>query len=121
MDAQVDAARSALADVLDASAAIDDATRRPSTVATLTRAAERLLAAGTNADLQAAAHDAIAARDALANGAVAQAKASLKRAAVPLVRQAQRGRIDGDVTGPGAARIGGAANALAAGPGSVKR
>jgi hypothetical protein len=65
--------------------------------------------AGDAADLQPAARDLFAARDALAAGQVSSARAALQRAAVPLVARAQRGRMDGHAVPRDAARLAGAA------------
>jgi hypothetical protein len=58
----------------------------------------------------------LAARDAVAGGQAAAARAALQRAAAPLVALAQRGRIDAAPQRRDAARLAGAA-ALGAAPG----
>ena len=109
-DPQTDAARSALMELIAVTRGLDDETARAAAVARLSRLAERLLAmAGAAADLQPAARDLIAARDALTASQVPAARAALLRAAGPLVARAQRGRIDGHTLGRDAARLAGAA------------
>jgi hypothetical protein len=51
----------------------------------------------------------MAARSALAAGDVAAARVALQRASAPLIQAAQRGRIEGAIPRPGAARLTGAA------------
>ena len=109
-----EAARSALMDLIAVAGALDDADAdaagRAGDTARLSRLAERLLSlAGAAPDLQPAARDLLAARDALAAGQIAPARAALQRAAAPLVARAQRGRIDGAVLPRDAARLAGAA------------
>jgi hypothetical protein len=110
-DPSVETARAALADLIEVRAAIEDAPRRAGAAVTLTAVTERLLAAGPIADLQAAARETLAAREALASGALDTAKAALTRAVTPLVRVAQQGRIDGATDRGDASRLTGAAAA----------
>jgi hypothetical protein len=67
------------------------------------------LLVGSNPELQGAARDILAARDALTQGRIDDAWASLKKTAGPLARLAQRGRIDGASIANDAARAAGAA------------
>ena len=118
-DPETAAARAALADLLAAARAIDPAagntSHREAVAKQLSGLAERVLAmAGRSADLQPAARDILAARDAMANGHSEAARTSLRKAAAPLVARAQRNRIDAGTIGRDAARIAGAA-ALARG------
>lgn len=114
-DPSAEAARSALADVVRASAAMDDGSQRSAAVGALTAAAERMLAAGP--DLQSAARDVIAARDAVAQGRIDVARAALSRAAGPLIVVARRGGVDGSSTNRAAQRLSGAAAIAGGGPG----
>jgi hypothetical protein len=109
-DPQVDAARSALMDLIAVTRGLDDPSRRADLVARLSRLAERVLAiAGSAGDLRSAARDLLSARDALADGRTAAARAALQRAADPLVARGQRGRIDGSPLTRDPARLAGAA------------
>ena len=109
-DAVTEASRGALADLIAASAALD-ARADPAAIAdTLRELSERILAtaAGT-ADLQPAAREVAAAREALASGQTAAAREALRRAAPPLVRRAQHGRLPGGRVARDPARLAGAA------------
>lgn len=109
-DPQTDAARSALMELIAVTRSLDDEAARAAVVARLSRLTERVLAlAGDAGDLQPAARDLLAARDALAASQMASARAALQRAAVPLVARAQRGRMDGHALPRDAARLAGAA------------
>ena len=119
-DPETAAARAALVDLLAVARAIDQArTDQPldadDAARRLTGLAEGILAmAARSADLQPAARDILAAREALAKGQTEAARAALRKAAAPLVTRAQRGRIDAGTIGRDAARLSGAA-ALARG------
>jgi hypothetical protein len=122
-DPSTDAARSALMDLIDVARELDDrATQGRGTEdasARLARLAERILAmAAGAADLQPAARDVLAAREALTAGRDASARAALQRAAAPLVTRAQRGRIEGRGVPRDPARLAGAAAIL---PGEGRR
>src|SRR4051812_27344018 len=108
-DADAEMARAALAELAEVNAALGDTAQRTETTSLLARIAERLLSGSRNADLQAAARDVIAARDSLTANHSDAATDALRRAAAPLVRQAQRGRIDAESISPAAARLAGAA------------
>jgi hypothetical protein len=108
-DPQAEATRLALADLVAVSALVGDPSRRDEASRRLTAIAERALSAGAAAGLQDAARDAMAARSALAAGDVAAARVALQRASAPLIQAAQRGRIEGAIPRPGAARLTGAA------------
>ena len=109
-DPQTDAARSALMELIAITRVLDDEAARAAVVSRLSRLAERLLAmAGSAGDLQPAARDLLAARDALAASQIASARGSLQRAAPPLVARAQRGRMEGRTLPRDAARLAGAA------------
>ena len=118
-DPIVEAARSALNELTLASAEIFRLTTSAEASAVkkaeatdapkmLDAIAERLLV-GSNAELQAAARDILATRGALSQGRLDEARETLKKAAGPLVKYAQRGRIDGASMPPDAARAAGAA------------
>jgi hypothetical protein len=109
-DPQTDAARSALMDLIAVAERLDEPASRADGQARLSRLAERLLAlSGGAGDLQPAARELLAARDAMAAGQIPSARAALQRAAAPLVARAQRGRIDGSIQPRDAARLAGAA------------
>ena len=119
-DPVAEAARSALRDLAVVARTLEDGSGKPEAggrqpaagsgqpAALLDRVAERLLAAA-NPELQAAAREILAARSSLTSGRADQALATLKKAAAPLVKHAQRGRIDGASIAPDAARLAGAA------------
>lgn len=71
---------------------------------------ERILTASARApDLQSAAVDVAAARAAIAEGRIDAAREALRRAAAPLVKRAQQGRIESTPVPRDAARLAGAA------------
>jgi hypothetical protein len=110
LDPRAEAARSALMDLIAVARELDDASRRSGAATRLSSLAERLLAMAAGApDLQPAAREVLAAREAATTGQVSVARAALQRAAGPLVAQAQRGRIDGASLARDAARLAGAA------------
>lgn len=114
-DPRTEAARSALIDLIAVARALDDPSGRAGAPASLSRLAERILAmADGAADLQPAAREVLAARDAVTAGDEARARAALQRAATPLVVRAQRGRIDTRGVPRDAARLAGAAAVLPA-------
>src|SRR4029077_3588373 len=73
-------ARAAMTDLVAAARELDNVEPRSTVSATLTRLADRILAAGDR-DVQAAARDVLAARDAVSAGQVDAARAALQRAA----------------------------------------
>jgi hypothetical protein len=122
LDPQADAARAALMDVIAVARDLDVAAARGDLAARLSRLAERVMAtAGAALEpplhlaalgdeaLAKAARDLLAARDAIAAGQIAVARAALQRAAAPLIARVQRGRIDGSTRPRDAARLAGAA------------
>jgi len=116
-DPQTEAARTALSDLIAIARALEARSDRAETMSRLERLAEQVLAAAATApDLQPAARDVLSARDAASAGEIDKARAALRRAAVPLVARAQRGRIDGALVRRDAARLAGAA-AIAPGGG----
>lgn len=106
-DAVAEAARAALLDLALVTRSLDAGTGKPD-AALLDRVAERLLAA-PNPDLRTAAREILAAQSSLTSGHVEGARASLMKAAAPLLKHAQRGRIDGAAIPADAARLAGAA------------
>jgi hypothetical protein len=109
-DPQTEAARSAMRDLIDVARDLDRASARADAVTRLSQLAERLLAmAAAAGDLQPAAREVLAARDALIAGQTPAARAALQRAAGPLVARAQRGRIDASPVARDAARLAGVA------------
>lgn len=113
-DAVTEAARAALADLMATSAALDE---RADVTATLRGLGERILAAAAGApDLLPAAKEVDAARNAIASGRPDAAREALRRAAPPLVKRAQHGRIAASGVSRDAARLTGAA-AIAGGGG----
>jgi hypothetical protein len=116
-DAITEAARAALTDLIATSAALNDRANDAAMTAALRGLGERILAAAAGAaDLQPAAKEVAAARDALASGQIDAARAALRRAAPPLVTRAQRGRIPGGSVSRDAARLAGAAAVGGGGP-----
>jgi hypothetical protein len=119
-DPETGAAREALLDLLAVarridSPGVDRAADSGEVARRLTALAERVLAmAGRSPDLQPAAREILAARDAMAKGQTDAARAALGKAAPPIVSRAQRGRIDAGAISRDAARMAGAA-ALAGG------
>jgi hypothetical protein len=122
-DPRTEAARSALMDLIAVARGLDargtqergteDPAGRAGAPARLARLAERILAmADGAADLQPAAREVLAARDALTAGEDLRARAALQRAAAPLVVRAQRGRIDTRAVPRDPARLAGAAAVL---------
>lgn len=105
-------ARAALSDLIAVSRALEGG---PSQA--LRDLSERILAAAARApDLQPAAMEVAAARTALASGQIDTARDALRRAAAPLVRRAQQGRLDANSVPPDAARLAGAAAIGRGGP-----
>jgi len=102
------AARAALMDLVSAMRALDDPARRSDLAAALTRVAERMLSIADR-DVQGAARDVLAARDAVEAGQIDRARASLQRAAGPVVARAQSDRIDAVRVPRDASRLAGAA------------
>jgi len=102
------AARAALMDLVSAMRALEDPARRSDLAAALTRVAERMLSIADR-DVQGAARDVLAARDAVAAGQIDRARASLQRAAGPIVARAQSDRIDAARVPRNASRLAGAA------------
>ena len=116
-DPQTEASRNALTDVIAIARSLDAQPDRAETAGRLQRLAEQVLAAAASApDLQPAAREVLAARDALSGNEIDKARAALQRAAGPLVVRAQHGRIDGAMVPRDAARLAGAA-AIAPGGG----
>jgi hypothetical protein len=116
-DPQTEAARSALMDLIAAARGLDDPAGRAGTAAALSRLAERILAMASGAaDLQPAAREVLAARDALMSGQPTSARAALQQAAAPLVVRARRGSIQSHGLLRDPARLAGAA-ALSSGEG----
>jgi hypothetical protein len=113
-DPDAEAARAAVMDVIAVARDLDQPAGGTVAVDRLSRLAERLLAVAPGApDLQPAARDVLAARDALTAGDIGRARAALQRAARPLVARAHRGRIDGRAEPRDRARLAGAAALLA--------
>ena len=109
-DAVTEAARGALTDLVAVSAALDGSGDRAMLDRALLGLGERLLAAAAAApDLQGAAREVAAARDALASGRLDAAREALRRAAGPLVARAQHGRLEGSRVPGDASRLAGAA------------
>ena len=103
-------ARAALGDVIAAAAALDAGADAAALAGTLRAVSERILAAAASApDLRPGAAEIAAARSALAEGRRDAAREALQRAAVPLVKRAQQGRIEGNAVPGEAARLAGAA------------
>lgn len=116
-DPMTEAARAALADLLTASAALDDRTDTGAVAVALRGLGERILAAAAGAaDLLPAAKEVEAARIAAASGQTGAARDALRRAAPALVKRAQQGRITASPVSPDASRLAGAA-AIAGGVG----
>jgi hypothetical protein len=121
-DPAVTAARAALMDLVAVTRDLAEPAQRQTVFTALTRLAERILAmspgptrqSSGHADLQAAAREVIAARDAVSAGQIETARAALQRAAGPIVSRAQGGRIEAARVPRDAARLAGAA---AIGPG----
>ena len=116
-DPRTEAARLALRDLIAVARTLEEGgpqgRRTEEASAQLSGLAERILAmAGGAPDLQPAAREVIAARDALSAGQDALARAALQRAAAPLVVRAQRGRIDSGGMRRDPARLAGAAAVL---------
>jgi len=108
-DAATGAARAALLDLMAARAALDGPADRAALNAALLALGERILAAAASAaDLQPAAKEIGAAREAVAAGRIDAAREALRRAAAPLVRRAQQGRIQAAGVSRDAARLAGA-------------
>ena len=112
-DPLAESARSALNELVLISAEIvrfklEAAGDRGRLAARLDRVGEQLLMGG-NAELRAAARDILAARTAVSQGRFDEARETLKKSAGPLVKHAQRGRIDGATVPRDAARTSGAA------------
>ena len=102
--------RGALADLIAATAALDDPAARARVGGVLAGLGERILsAAAASPDLRPVANDIAIARQALAAGDAAGAREALRRAAAPLVTRAQHGRIPGRTVSRDAARLAGAA------------
>lgn len=120
-DSDTAAAREALAALLAVARTLgetgtDQPGQRTDIHRRLTALAERVLAmAGRSADVEPAAREILAARDAMAKGQVDAARAALGKAAAPLVTRAQRGRIDAGTIGRDAARLAGAAAVVPSG------
>jgi hypothetical protein len=126
-DPVTESARAALADLIAVSAALEppepdrrptagtpgsDGRSRPPQPLTqmLHDLSERILAAAARAaDLQPAAREVAAARTALAAGDADAARKALRRAAAPLVKRAQHGRIESSGVSRDAARLAGTA------------
>jgi hypothetical protein len=109
-DPAIASARTALGDVIAAAAGLDAGADAASLTGTLRALSERILAAAANApDLRPAAAEIATARTALAEGRRDAARDALQRAAVPLVKRAQQGRIEGHTVPGDAARLAGAA------------
>ena len=116
-DPVTEAARAALADVIAVSAALERTAperaspgQSPPLTLALRGLNERILAAAARApDLQAAAAEIAAARTALAAGQTDTARDALRRAAGPLLKRAQEGRIEAGPVSRDAARLAGAA------------
>jgi hypothetical protein len=105
-DAQADAARAALMDLIAVARDLDESSGQADLVGRLSRLAERVLAMDV---LRPAARDLLAARDAVAAKQMESARPALQRAAALLVANAQRGRIDANARSRDAARLSGAA------------
>jgi hypothetical protein len=124
-DPLTESARAALAELLTISAAVGSdrgqtgvrpgadasaAAARQELGSTLRDLGERILTASARApDLRPAAADVAAARTAIAEGRIEAARAALRRAAAPLVKRAQQGRIESTPVPRDAARLAGAA------------
>jgi hypothetical protein len=109
-DPAIASARTALGDVIAAAAGLDAGADAASLTGTLRALSERILGAAANApDLRPAAAEIATARTALAEGRRDAARDALQRAAVPLVKRAQQGRIEGHTVPGDAARLAGAA------------
>jgi len=105
-DALAETARAALLDLIEINASIGSAARQAEIATRLSRVAERLLGGG--APFQASAREVMAARDAVGVGKTDDARASLARAAAPIVNLTQRDRIDSGPSTAKAARVAGA-------------
>ena len=113
-DAVTEAARAALADLITASATLDE---RADITGALRALAERILAAAAGAaDLLPAAKEVDAARLAIAAGQTDLAREALRRAAPPLVKRAQHGGTPAGSVSRDTSRLAGAA-AVATGGG----
>jgi hypothetical protein len=109
-DEATETARAALADLIAATAALEDPAALAKVGGALGSLGERILsAAAASPDLRPAANDIATARKALAAGDAAGAREALRRAAGPLVTRAQHGRIPGRTLSGDAARLAGAA------------
>ena len=114
-DPITESARAALGELLSVSATLGT---HPAAgdAQTLRDLSERVLTAAARApDLQPAAREIDAARTALAAGRIDAARDALRRAAAPLVKRAQQGRIEGTAVSRDAARLAGAAAAARGG------
>jgi hypothetical protein len=105
-DPQADAARAALMELTAIARELDRSPGQADLASRVSRLAERVLATDV---ARSAASDLVAARDAVAAGQTASARAALQRAAAPLVALAQRGRLDATTRARDAARLAGAA------------
>jgi hypothetical protein len=105
-DPLADTARAALLDLIEVNGSIGKVNAQDEITSRLTRVAERLLAGGE--PFQSAAREIMAARDAVAAGKSDAARASLVRAAAPIVTLAQRDRIESTPSASRAERIAGA-------------
>jgi hypothetical protein len=104
-DPVTEAARTALADLIAVNAALDEGSADA-----LRDLSERLLSVAVRApDLQAAAKEIAAARTAISAGQRDAARDALRRAAPPIVKRAQQGRIEGTALAPDTVRLAGAA------------
>jgi hypothetical protein len=121
-DPQVEAARSALMDLIAVTRALDQPPPRAEALTRLSRLAERILTMpGAAADLQAAGRLVLTAREAVEAGQIEAARGALQRAAAPLVARAQRGRIEGSAQPRDPARLAGAAAVLSGDGHPVRR
>jgi hypothetical protein len=103
-------ARAALSELIATVRTIEAGADRSALSGTLRELGERILAAAASApDLRPAADHVAAARTALAEGRTDAARDALHRAAPPLVKRAQQGRIEGGRVPGDAARLAGAA------------
>lgn len=103
-------ARAALSELIATVRTIEAGADRSALSGALRELGERILAAAASApDLRPAADHVAAARTALAEGRTDAARDALHRAAPPLVKRAQQGRIEGGRVPGDAARLAGAA------------